>query len=508
MKMKRLINYIQFSTALVLVLNLSSCKDFDDMTNPNEMTTETFWLNKSDAIKGTNAVYASLQRNGTYKKWFWFVTDAASDEGMSTSPWTDLSNVSKFTFVDYNFVVLYEIFQDHYRGIFRANQALTHIPDIDMDEATKNRLLGEVKFVRALLYYNLVNFWGNVPLATEDAARPNALSGYPTQGIDAVWALIESDLQFATEHLPKSYDNANVGRATWGAAKSLLGKAYMQQHKWSEAETALADVVNSKLYDLVPVFKDNFTHLNENNIESIFEVQFSDMFMNTWDQDGSATSSLGCYRSIFLSPAGWSDIEGNKGMLNFFINYNDPRLKDTYIYDNPDEVYYGVSYSSLELGARAGSQWFRKFSREYYVTQAQEKIWDSPVNLRLIRFSDILLLYAEALEHNGNANLAKQQITRVRDRVGAGPSPFLTEGMSLAKTIENERILELCGESVRWFDLKRLGYFDKATGESSLETLKAIDPEFNFFKTGTHGYWPIPTKEIDTNDSVEQNDGW
>ena len=506
--MKRIKIYIQFSIVLVIALNLSSCEDFDEMTNPNEMTTGTFWLNENDAIKGTNAVYASLQRNGTYKKWIWFMTDAASDEGMSTSPWTDLSNVSKFTFVDYNFVVLYEIFQDHYRGIFRANMVLEHVPDIEMDETLKNRLLGEAKFVRAILYYNLVNLWGNVPLATEDAERPNALSGYPAKGIDAAWALIESDLKFATEHLPKKYDNANMGRATWGAAKSFLAKAYMQQHKWAEAEAVLAEVVDSKIYDLVPVFKDNFTHLNENNVESIFEVQFSDVFQNTWDQDGSATSSLGNYRSIFLSPAGWSDIEGNKGMLNFFIDNNDPRLKDTYIYDNPDETYYGVPYSSLELGARAGSQWFRKFSREYYVTQDQEKTWDSPINLRLIRFADILLLYAEALEHGGKADLAKQQITRVRDRVGAGPSPFLAAGMSLAKSIENERILELCGESIRLFDLRRLGYFDNASGENSIEVLKARDPEFNFFKLDTHGYWPIPQKELDTNDGAAQNGGW
>lgn len=506
--MKKMNNYIKFAFALLLTLNLASCKKFDEMTNPNEMTTDTFWLSEGDAVKGTNAVYASLQRNGTYKKWIWFVTDASSDEGMSTSPWTDLSNVSKFTYVDYNFVVLYEIFQDHYRGIFRANQALTNIPNIDMDETLKNRLLGEIKFVRSLLYYNLVNLWGNVPLATETAERPSTLSGYSQQGIEAVYALIESDLAFAVDNLPESYDDANLGRATWGAAKSLLAKAYMQQHKWGDAETALAEVVNSGIYDLVPEFRDNFTHYNENNQESIFEVQCSDEFMNTTDQDGTATSSLGTYRSIFMSPAGWSDIEGSKGMLNHFIDYDDPRLAATYIYDNTEETYYGASYGDIQLGARAGSQWFRKFSREYYVSQDDEKIWDSPINIRIMRFSDILLLYAEALEHNSKDALAIDQINRVRSRVGAGTSPFIAEGQSLAKAIENERIMELAGESIRWYDLRRLGYFDNATGENSIETLKARDPEFNSFNIDTKGYLPIPNKEINTNEGVVQNSGW
>ena len=506
--MLRKINNISFSVVLGLLLTFTSCQKFDEMTNPNEMTNDSFWLNESDAVKGVNAVYASLMRNGTYKKWFYFVTDASSDEGMSTSPWTELCNVSKFTYTNYSFEVLHEIFQDHYRGIFRANQAIVNLPHIDMDENLKKRLLGEAKFIRALLYYNLVNLWGDVPLATETAKRTNSLAGYPQQGIPAVWELIEKDLEFAIDALPKKYDNANLGRATWGAAKSLLGKAYMQQHKWVDAEGVFFDVIDSKLYDLTPNYKDNFTHNNENNIESIFEVQFSDVYKNTSAQDGAANSSLGCYRSIFLSPAGWSDIEGNKNMLNYFKKYNDPRLVSTYIYDNTDEVYYGGKYADLEMGARAGSQWFRKYGRDYYLTQDEEKTWDSPINIRVIRYADILLLYAEALVNNNKSSLAVDRINEVRNRVGAGESPFIAEGMSMAKVVENERIMELCGESIRIFDLRRLGYFENETGENSIATLQVMDQEFNFFNINTKGYLPFPDKETNTNPDVDQNEGW
>ena len=501
--MKKNKKYIIASLIAVLMLTIS-CEDFDELVNPNEMTVDTFWQTEGDAVKGVNAIYSSLQLPGVYKKWMIFLTEASSDEAMSTSPWTDLANVSKFTFVDYNFIVLFEVFRDHYRGIFRANQVLANVPGIDMDATMKNRLLGEAKFVRALLYYNLVNIWGNVPLATE--AGGDVLAGSPQMGIPAVYALIESDLMFAKNNLPKSYGNNDLGRATKGAATALLGKAYMQQHKWSEAETELAAVVNLGEYELVDNYRDNFTHYNENNKESVFEIQFSDMFLNSPDQDGSPNSSVGSYRAIFSSPAGWSDMEGTPGMLQHFIDFSDPRLKDTYVYPNTTEVYYGKNYADLPLGARDGSQWVRKFLRDYYVTEAEERVWDSPINTRVIRFSDILLLYAEALEHNGNTTLAEQQITRVRNRVSAGPSPFLAAGQPLAKAIENERIMELCGESIRFFDLRRLGYFEDAT---KLNELKARDPEFNSFNLGTKGYFPIPNLELNTNShDIDQNEGW
>ena len=501
--MKNMKKYINASLLVVLMLTISSCEDFDEMTNPNQMTVDTFWQTEGDAIKGVNAIYSVLQLHGTYKTWMVFLTDASSDEGMSTSPWTDLANVSKFTFVDYNFVVLYEVFRDHYRGIFRANQVLANVPGIDMDATMKNRLLGEAKFVRALFYYNLVNLWGNVPLATEENL---AIVGSPQMGIPAVYALIESDLMFAKNNLPASYGNDDLGRATKGAATALLGKAYMQQHKWAEAETELAAVVNSGTYDLVSDYRDNFTHYNENNKESVFEVQFSDMFPNSPEQDGSPNSSVGTNRSRFTSPAGWSDVEGTPEMLQHFKDYSDPRLSYTYIYDNPTEIYYGLNYADLSLGARNGSQWYRKYVREYYMTEAEEASNDSPINFRVMRFSDILLLYAEALEHNGNNSLAEQQITRVRNRVGAGPSPFLAAGQSLAKAIENERIMELCGESVRYFDLRRLGYFEDA---GKLNELKARDPEFNSFNLDTKGYFPIPNIELNTNSNdSDQNAGW
>ena len=484
---------------------ITSCKDLDDMKNPNEPTVETYWVSEDAAINGTNAVYAALQRKGTYRRWIYFVTDVCSDLGFSSSPWTDLSNVSKFKYTNYNFEVNYEVWQDHYRGIFRANQVLKRVPEIEMDLTLKNRLLGEARFLRALYYYNLVNLYGNVPLAKELKEGSEQLSGYPQEGIPAVWSLIEEDLLFAKANLPETYDDDNVGRATWGAATALLAKAYMQQHKYAEALPLLKEIVESPLYSLVPNYADNFRHDTENNSESIFEVQFSDEFMNGPDQDGTATSSLGCNRARFFSPVGWSDAEANGWYVEAFKSLNDPRINATYVYDNEDQLYYGLTYDDLPKTGGRISTWFNKYLRSYYVDVEGEKNDDSPINYRVIRLADIMLLYAEALnETGGDAGMVQDLIQQVRDRSGAGASPFPGMGFTVAEQIENERILELSGESQRWFDLRRYGYF---TDPAKIEILRSRDSEFNTFNIQTEGYLPIPTKEIDLNDVV-QNNGW
>lgn len=514
LKKKKMNNFIKKSiivsvVGILTLVSITSCKKLD-MTNPNESTVKTFWVSKESAVKGTNAIYAALQRKGIYRSRFFFVTDASSDLGFSTSPWVDLANVSKFKYTSYNFIVNYRVFNDHYRGIFRANQVLKNVPGIKMDLTLKNRLLGEAHFLRALFYYNLVNLYGNVPLATKLHEGADQLKGYAQEGIPAVWKLIEQDLLFAQKHLPKSYDAQNVGRATWGAATALLAKAYMQQHKYSEALPLFKEIVASGIYALIPNYEDNFRQYDENNKESIFEVQFSDEFDNGSIQDGSATSSLGCNRARDFSPVGWSDVEATHYYVNMFIKLHDPRLNATYIYPNTTQKYYGgLSYSAMPRTGGRVSDWWNKYTRSYYVTVAGERDWDSPINYRVIRYGGILLLYAEALHKTGNDPKALELVQQVRDRVGAGPSPFLLPNayapVSVGNVIKFERILELSGESQRFFDMRRYGYF---TDQNEINRIAKIDPEYKYFRIATKGYLPIPTREVDLNPGVKQNPGW
>jgi starch-binding outer membrane protein, SusD/RagB family len=208
---------------------LAGCNDLD-LTNPNSPSTETFWQTDDDALAGINATYNGLMQNGVYGRWQSFAFDIRSDIGFSPSPWADLANFNKFTLTDYNFEVNREVWQHHYQAIARANQVVTYVPDIDMDAALRDRVVGEAKFIRALLYFNLLNLYENVPLITtvllpED--RPATAS--PAQ----LYTQIEKDLTEAIPVLPGSYDNANRGRATKGAAQALLGKVQLQQRKFS-----------------------------------------------------------------------------------------------------------------------------------------------------------------------------------------------------------------------------------------------------------------------------------
>src|SRR6058998_991821 len=151
--------------SVLLGATLAGCANLD-LTDPNEPSTATFWRTAGDAVAGVNAVYNALQNNGTYGRWLVFATDLRSDIGMILSPWTDLSNFTKFTFTSYDFEVNREIWQHHYEAIFRANQVIARVPGIRMDAALRDRIVGEAKFIRALMYFNLVTLYGNVPLTT------------------------------------------------------------------------------------------------------------------------------------------------------------------------------------------------------------------------------------------------------------------------------------------------------------------------------------------------------
>src|SRR5688572_15086817 len=263
-------------TIVLLGIVASACDDYLEITNPNRQTTDTFWTTPDGAMQGVTAIYSVFSKPGGLARWIYFDLDLRSDEGYSASPWIELQNSTKFIVINYDFVSYRSVWDDHYRGIYRANQAIEFIPDITMDEALKARLIGEAKFLRAYFYFNLVSLWGNVPMVTE----PNQLTELePYSTIEQNWAQIEADLRDAIDALPPSYTGIDVGRPTKGGAYALLGKALLQQKKYQAALDAfdyLVEGAGKSLYGLVPDYADNFKHTTESNIESVFEVSFSD----------------------------------------------------------------------------------------------------------------------------------------------------------------------------------------------------------------------------------------
>lgn len=513
--MKKIIKYI---IVFALLTGISiSCKKSLDIANPNAVDESNFWKTGTDALAGINAVYGINYRQGTYaRSIFW--DNPRSDDGWASTGYPPLATIINFTQTDYNFDQTANLWYNNYQGIYRANQVIINVPSITMDENLKKQYLAEAKFLRAIFYFNLVTHFGNVPLIlTKQKTNDLPLQETP----ENIWLQIEKDLTEAVVDLPPSYDNANVGRVTKGAAYALLGKSYLQEHKNQQAADAFAWLVTGpgvSNYSLVPNFGDNFIETTENNSESVFEVQFNGRSSVTDIDD--PRSNLGNQRGPFKAPPGplrFNDAQMRRWVINEFElekttgGQRDPRLFYTAFFDSTDErgpdftIVFGKTFNE-QYGPgdpHHNEVWYRKYADDNRPNR--DETFEGPINLRVIRYADVLLMYAEALNALGQTGPAYQYVDTVRRRAGLArltdAKPGLSQGAFLTQLM-HERVTELTGEDVRWNDLARWGYFDD---QSKIDELKTRDPEFNNFKVGKNKYLPIPQSEIDINPNLKQN---
>jgi len=338
---------------------------------------------------------------------------------------------------------------------------------------------------------------------------------------EEVWEQIETDLNDAVVALPTSYANpSDLGRATKGAAQALLAKAHMQQREFAEALTPLEWLVEGEgknIYALMSVYHENFLVTTENNPESVFEWQFQLNPSENHDDDASPVEpdrlNYGTSIAQFFGPpgVGWSDGEANRWLVYEFLEEErvdgerDPRLSATLLFDSthvggPTEtLIYGVTFAE-RYGTDNKRVWFRKFQNDHW---KNFEGYNSPNNWRYIRYSDVLLMYAEALNEEGRTDEAYEYVDRVRGRVGLAPlsdvKPNMTQDEFLEQ-LKHERITELAGEGHRWNDLARWGDLGPE--------LAARDPGFANFVKGKHELLPIPQQERDINPSLSQNPNW
>ena len=508
------------------VLLTTSCeKNLLDQPSPNLPDTTTFWKTENDALRGLTAAYSGLQLNGTYRRWIHFVYDIRSDEGFSSSPWPELQNITKTVLADYNFVVNAEVWTQHYQAINRTNQVLANVPNAQISNAQlKTRILAEAHFLRALNYFNLVMLYGRVPLATQ----PSTADYRPPQAASEqeVWAFIIQDLEIAKRDLPVRYDAAgDLGRATKGAATALLGKVYMQNRQWQQASTQFQEVIGSGVYSLVPNYRDNFRHDRENNAESIFEVQFSEQFTADREDDFNGASEASQRGQFFGLPGkGWTDGEARPWLINEFLQERtadgkkDPRLAATVFFNRNRPGYPkdltdpvdqdSLAYDNISLAQRfprdafnRGRVYWRKYENDYW---KNEEGYYSPINHRVIRYADVLLMQAEALNELGQTGEAIVLINQVRQRPSVNLRPLTSMSQeALRMQIMHERVTELAGENTRWHDLRRWGLLSSQTG---IDQLKARDADFEKFEVWQI-YLPIPRNDVDIAKLV-QNPGW
>lgn len=459
--MKRIL-YIMLCTAL-----FTGCsEDFTDLAPISNRNEADFYNAPADFEVAINASYAGLQSTGVYGRGYWTMFEMRSDNTDQGPDATGLARqyteINSFTEDALNEQVT-SAWSESYRVIANCNVILERIPSIEMNEALRNRIVGEALFIRSLVYYHLAIGFGNIPLQLTPY-----VSGDELVQVDenTVLEQLVADLTTAEDNLPVSYSGSEVGKATKGAAATLLAKVHLTLGNNSAAEPVLRRIISNYGYELLPDYADLWGVANENNAESIFEVQYI--------SGGIGQGSL--FTNDF-SPS--TDLQTGSG-----FGRNRPTVDMQEAYEDGDlryEISMGATYMNLE-GEIVEARHVRKYQSDLAVEN------DSDINFVVFRYADVLLMLAEAL---GETPESYDLINEVRDRAGLPDIDASTPGTFEEKLL-HERRVELAFENHRWPDLKRFG----STG-------MVVDAET--FITGTREYFYIPQREMDINPNFVQN---
>ena len=483
----------QFLSASLLSICLvfTGCEKFLTVNPPYTQDAENYFQTPEEYEKALVGAYDLLQ-SSFMAVW---ISEIASDNtiagGESVNDTQGLHQLDLMTHGGVN-AELRNVFRWNYAGITRANFILENKDNIEF--TGKDKIIAEAKFLRAFYYFELVKFFGDVPLIIDERIGAQEATTIPRTPSSEIYAQIEQDLLDASAVL----DAVSLvkGKATKGAAMALLGKAYLYQSKFVEAANKFDEVISSGSYSLISDYNDLFSVANENNSETVFDVEYS----------GAEGGGYGCLVCLEGNAGpGFQGIRQYEGPIygdgnsynlptqNLYDAFDpaDPR-RDATVLDidafiaaqpNPESISYGIG-----AGGHTGY-----YNNKYIKRQGEIGLPDndltSPVNYRVIRYADVLLMAAEAHFRNGNSAEAQGLVDQIRLRAGMAPVALNT-----IEDLYNERRLELACEGHRFFDLVRSGQ-----AESSIEG----------FQPGKHELFPIPTLEIDlAGGNWSQNNGY
>jgi len=479
------------------VLSLAACSDDFVDVESNDENSENFFNSEADYQSALIGAYDMLQSSYLNV----MVGEIASNNtlagGESATDVIGIQQIDNMIHTPEN-QQLRDIWSWMFAGVNRANYIMEFQDKTEFQN--KPNVIGQTRFLRAYYYFELVKWFGDVPLSIDQRIFFGDQSTIDRAPKAEVYALIEQDLIFAANNLP--YTQADTGRATKGAAEALLGKAYLYQGKFQEAAQVLDGLINNGPHNLQSDFTTLFENDNENNIESVFEVQYSDL-------EGAGFDCLQCSEgNVAVGFSGPRNFNGPLFEAGF--SFNVP-TQETYDAFDENDIRRDFSILNIEAFAienqdynnGAGVSWTEGFehtgffNRKYIPRQGDSNIGDqnltNPNNYRSIRFSDVLLMAAEAHSNaTGNEGLALQYLNLVRNR--AGLESVTLSGNALTQAIYLERRLELVGEGHHFFDLVRTG---RAAGQ------------IEGFVTGKHELFPIPEIEIQlTGNRWAQNPGY
>lgn len=464
---------------LLLILTIpfliTSCNNFIDLDPVSQQNANTFYKDSLEMDQALTAAYNALQSIDQYGG------DGFSSfmEVTSDNTWNENVTMGGGAYASFdNFIVdptniqVQKTWVACYDGIQRCNIVITRLEKNDeISEDFKLRKQGEAYFLRALTYFNMVRIWGGVPLITEEVTNVNDAFNHTRSTIEAVYEQIIKDLEFAAKYLPISYNSSNMGRATKGAAQTLLAKVYLTRNDWQQALSLLNDVITSGQYDLLNNFADVFSVDNKNNKESIFEVQFDKTIEGQGYMGGDPLIT-------------GSDVNNlpSANLLKLFE-------------ENPDDR---KEASVINLGV----QGWRLY--KWHDTKGTNN--GMGFNIIVLRYADVLLMAAETMNELGYGQpkaLEYLNLIRKRSHAQEYTNLDLPNQEVFREAIAKERRLELAFENHRWFDLlrtnKAIEVLNKSNGASIYPI--SVKPYQLLF--------PIPQAEIDASGhKLEQNEGY
>ena len=486
--------------AAALLLAASACDSFLDPKPSDVLAPENFYKTSADAIAAVNGVYE--QTKWTHWLGYWYMSDVATDDVIASPNFgSDGHRMSNYT-TDPGEWVFGDDWGSNYVIINRANAVIDRVPSITMDQTLRTRLVSEARYLRALAYFELVRFFGDVPLIDHEVTSLKNLDVARSPAAE-VYALITSDLTTAAAGLPPSYSGPDIGRVTSGAALTLLAKVYLQEKDYARAATTAAQVIATGRYSLNANWKDNFRIATElTNPESIFELNY----------DGTLDPGAGSVMNLFSLPNNYpgGDAYGLMQVAPSLVNLfaaGDQRGNHGTFMISP---YTDANGRTVTWGVPSGAA-FDKYLDETNDQNMTARAWAGQDNNWIIsRYADVLLIYAEAVNEGGApGTMTKEQalnLVRLRARPAAAPLAGLSTA-AFRDSLRVERRREFVFEGQRWFDLQRYGTLDAAIRAKTAEVAALFPGE-----TTVHGVpgtlYPLPRSELDINPKLTQNPGW
>ena len=538
-------------------LSLTSCNDFLNEEVRGQQNLDTYFQTEDEAEAFMTGTYQAI----TYGGWWnintvWLLSEMCSDDGWmgnTTQSQSDYISLAHYQGTGQSNGAISNFWQYRYKGILRCNIAIERIAASPIsNQALKDRLVAEARFLRGYFYFELVRNFGEVPLIT-GFLLPEQVSGITRSSIADVYKFIEEDLKAAADVLPQrsGYADADMGHATRGAALGLLGKVYLYQDKWQESHDVLKTVIDEKEYELLPNFGDVWSVDFNNSKESLFEVQYK--YDGTYALGGALTIITGARsgpgdgwawgqptanleRAYIdagdtlrlhwtIIKTGCTEIAGETNFKTFVDNSKDMANYETYIKKygwNPDcYIIDPAQHKSARI------------VRKYFVpTEKRPEVYNIdkiPLDHRILRYADVLLMYAEACNELGNDADARTSLNAVRKRVKL--ADVKVSGNDLRKAIRLERRLELAWEQNRLYDIRR---WKDDNGKKVISNLMGTNGSFVKYNTdpatrdlyewenqgesSNKGFtfddsrdfvFPVPLYEITmSNGSITQNPGW